>query len=109
MKSMNASRGHRRRATIAVILGLILAALMVYPWPEHTPEPIILGVISAPLFFWFVWVAAFVGYVAWICYRWDPYAAIVHRAQAEEDSPPSTQPAVRPPRSRDVRETGEDR
>lgn len=109
MKSMNASRGHRGRATIAVILGLILAALMVYPWPEHTPEPIILGVISAPLFFWAVWVAAFVSYVAWICYRWDPYAAIVRRAQAEEDSPPATQPEVGPRGSRGAGETGEDR
>ena len=109
MKSMKTSRGQRVRATIAVILGLILAALMVYPWPEHTPEPIILGIVPAPLFFWALWVAAFVGYVAWICYRWDPYAAIVHRAQAEEDSPPATQPEVGPHRPRDARETGEGR
>lgn len=108
---MSSSRSGRRRArgTVTVVLGVLLATLMVYPWPEHRAEPIILGIIPAPLFFWILWVAAFIAYVAWICYRWDPYAAIVHRAQAEEDSPPSTQPAVRPPRSRDVRETGEDR
>ncbi|HLS62004.1 MAG TPA: hypothetical protein VK060_01360 [Ruania sp.] len=78
------SAGRRTRWTIALVLGVLLAALMVYPWPEHTPEPIILGVVPAPLFAWIVWVAAFIAYVAWICYRWDPYAAVVQRFVDEQ-------------------------
>ncbi|QOR70473.1 hypothetical protein IM660_18080 [Ruania alkalisoli] len=78
------SQTQRSRATgvVAIVLGVLLAALMVYPWPQHTPTPIIGGVIPAPLFFWIIWTALFVGYVAWIAYRWDPYAAVARRAEA---------------------------
>ncbi|UFU06257.1 hypothetical protein [Ruania halotolerans] len=77
------SQTQRSRATgvVAIVLGVLLAALMVYPWPQHTATPIIAGVIPAPLFFWIIWTALFVGYVAWIAYRWDPYAAVARRAE----------------------------
>lgn len=77
--------GTRRRRVIAVVVGLILAGLMVHPWPQGEYEPIILGVIPASMFFWIVWTAAFVGYVAWIMYRWDPSAEIVERNSPSTD------------------------
>ncbi|MFC7405769.1 hypothetical protein [Georgenia alba] len=83
---MTVSRGNRTRAVLAVVLGVVLAALMVYPWPEGTATPIILGVIPAPLFFWVVWTGLFTAYLAWLAYRWDPYAAVVRRANAEHEA-----------------------
>ncbi|GAA4431703.1 hypothetical protein GCM10023169_36520 [Georgenia halophila] len=82
---MNAppARGHRTRPAVAVVLGVLLAALMVYPWPEGTAEPIVLGVVPAPFLFWMIWTGLFILYVAWMAYRWDPYAAVVRRANAE--------------------------
>ena len=79
---MNQSGRPRRRGPVigAALLGLLLAALMVYPWPRHQAEPIIAGVIPAPLLFWIIWTALFVGYVAWMVYRWDPYAEVVRRS-----------------------------
>lgn len=83
---MSATRphGHRVRTVIAIILGLILTALMVHPWARHTATPIIAGVISAPLFFWILWTIASIALVWWICYRWDPSAAMVPRAEAAQ-------------------------
>lgn len=82
-------QGRRRTAVAAtVVLGFLLAALMVYPWPQHQAEPIIAGVIPAPLLFWILWTALFVGYVAWIAYRWDPYAAVVRRARGGQAEAP---------------------
>lgn len=75
--------------TGVALLGVLLAALMVYPWPQHHAKPIIAGVIPAPLFFWIIWTALFVGYVAWIAYRWDPYAAVVRRSGLDAAPPPS--------------------
>jgi phosphatidylserine synthase len=77
--------GTRRRRVIAVVVGLVLAGLMVQPWPQDEYEPMILGVMPASLFFWIVWTAAFVVYVAWIMYRWDPYAGVVERNTPSTD------------------------
>lgn len=77
--------GTRRRRVVAVVVGLVLAGLMVAPWPQGEHEPIILGVMPASLFFWILWTAGFVGYVAWIAYRWDPYAEIVRRNSPSSD------------------------
>lgn len=93
---MNQS-GHSRRRTpavVAVALGILLAALMVYPWPQHRAEPIIAGVIPAPLFFWIIWTGLFVGYVAWIAYRWDPYAAVVRRVYSGDANNTAHQPGA---------------
>lgn len=89
--SMNRSAPRRGRAPAigAALLGLLLAALMVYPWPQHQESPIIAGVIPAPLFFWILWTALFVGYVAWVAYRWDPYADMVRRARSAPVDPSS--------------------
>ncbi|SEE68828.1 hypothetical protein [Ruania alba] len=84
MPSQSQAPRSRARAVTAIVLGIVLAALMVYPWPQHTATPIIGGVIPASLFFWILWTAAFVGYVAWIAYRWDPYAAVVRRSNVEQ-------------------------
>ncbi|WP_298328729.1 hypothetical protein [Haloactinopolyspora sp.] len=76
----------RRRRTSAVVIGVLLAALLVLPWPQNMPKPIILGIIPAPLFFWVLWTGAFIAYVAWIAFRWDPYADVVRRnAPANDD------------------------
>lgn len=79
------------KLVIAAVVGIVLAALLVAPWPQHTPEPIILGVIPAPLFFWILWTALFVAYVAWIVVGWDPYADIVRRNGPPRDRTESTE------------------
>lgn len=80
---MTVSRGSRTKAVLAVVLGVVLAALMVYPWPQGESEPIVLGIIPAPLLLWIIWTALFIAYVGWIAYRWDPYTAVVRRAAAD--------------------------
>lgn len=93
--------GTSRRRIIAIIVGLILAALLVMPWPENTPEPIIFGVIPAPLFFWILWTGAFIAYIGWIAFRWDPYARVAERAMSPNadtgtPTPPHADAPARP-------------
>lgn len=81
------------KRVFAVVLGVLLAGLMVWPWPQGTPEPIVFGVMPAPLFFWVLWTALFVGYVAWLAIGWDPYKDVVARnlAATESTEPPSSE------------------
>ncbi len=67
------------RGVIATVLGVVLSVLLVLPWKPRTPEPIVLGVMPAPLFFWVLWTALFIVYIGWLCVVWDPYGAVVRR------------------------------
>lgn len=78
--------GSVAKGVVAVVLGLVLAGLMVWPWPQGQPEPIVLGVIPAPLFFWVLWTVLFIGYMAWLMLGWDPYKDVVRRNLAESSS-----------------------
>lgn len=71
--------GPTRRGVVAVVVGLVLCVAMVLPWKPGMSEPIVLGVMPAPLFFWVVWTALFIGYVGWLCRVWDPYRDVVRR------------------------------
>lgn len=64
---------------VATVIGLVLAVLMVLPWPQNQARPMILGVMPASLFFWILWTTAFVLYVWWISVVWDPYRDVVRR------------------------------
>lgn len=79
--------GSPAKRVVAVVVGLVLAALMVWPWPQGQPEPIVLGIMPAPLFFWVLWTALFVGYVAWLAIGWDPYKDVVQRNLSAIESP----------------------
>jgi len=77
--------GTTARGVVAVVVGLVLAVLMVLPWQRGNPEPIVLGVIPAPLFFWALWTALFIAYIGWLAYGWDPYREVVRRNTPEND------------------------
>lgn len=82
---------NRAKGVVAVVLGLVLAGLMVWPWPQGTPEPVVFGVVPAPLFFWVLWTALFVGYVAWLVAGWDPYREVVRRNLGSDTEPPQSE------------------
>lgn len=76
------------KTTLVCAVGLVLAWLMVWPFPQGDSGPIVAGVIPTSYLLWIIWTTLFILLTAWIAYKWDPYADVVARNLAEDANEP---------------------
>lgn len=59
------------------VIAIVLTFLHAMPWLPGRHEPILFGVVPITIALWVLWTVAVMLVVAWISFRYDPYAPVV--------------------------------
>lgn len=64
------------------VIAIVLTLLHAMPWLPGRHEPILFGVIPITIALWVLWTVAVMLVVAWISFRYDPYAPVVREIES---------------------------